>query len=131
MIDSADAGVWDWDLITDQFEVNDRYARIFGYQLEEIEPVNFKWITDRIHPDDEPSVDQAEEDVFAGNAERMEVMYRVKHRNGHWVWIRETGLISERDASGEPIRMIGATLDITQQQRRTLVRREPTCEPDG
>ena len=120
VIDSADAGVWDWDLVTDQFDVNDRYARIFGYQLEEIEPVNFEWITARIHPDDEPSVDQAEEDVFTGKSERMEAMYRIKHRNGQWIWIRETGLISERDATGEPIRMIGATLDITQQKNLQL-----------
>lgn len=41
----------------------------------------------------------------------------MKHKNGHWVWVYNTGQVIEWEEDGSPKRMLGTTLDITVQKK--------------
>lgn len=53
---------------------------------------------------------------LAGNAELLSCELRVRHRNGHWVWVLLRGQVSERDAAGHAVRLVGIWLDVSQQR---------------
>ncbi|GAH50820.1 unnamed protein product [marine sediment metagenome] len=46
-----------------------------------------------------------------------EYEYRMKHKDGHWVWILNRDMIFIRDEKGKPLQTIGAALDITERKR--------------
>jgi signal transduction histidine kinase len=43
--------------------------------------------------------------------------HRVRHRDGHWVWVESRGRVVERNAQGRAVRMIGTNIDITERKR--------------
>ena len=67
----------------------------------------------RIHPDDHPRVMQAIADYRDGRIPVYETEHRLRHRDGHWVWILDRGKIVERRADGSPRRVVGIHTDIT------------------
>ncbi|HKK95145.1 MAG TPA: PAS domain-containing protein [Anaerovoracaceae bacterium] len=42
IIEGTNAGTWEWDIKRDNIIVNNKYAEILGYTLEEISPMNIK-----------------------------------------------------------------------------------------
>ncbi len=66
-----------------------------------------------IHPDDLDRVNQLLNDHFSGESEHFEATYRVKSKNGEWVWILDRAKIVERDEQGRPTRMTGTIKDIS------------------
>ncbi|MGT2464639.1 PAS domain S-box protein [Mesorhizobium atlanticum] len=46
----------------------------------------------------------------------FEAEFRMRHKDGHWVWILDRGKMIERDAEGRVIRAIGSLTDITQRK---------------
>lgn len=71
----------------------------------------------REHPEDLPFVRRALQGVFEGRSDRYLVEHRVTAPNG-WVWIESVGLVTQRNAAGQPILITGFNLDIT--ARRSL-----------
>ncbi len=86
-----------------------------------------EWWISRIHPGDRPAFEEALRAVKAGHTPRLELEYRVRHRDGgfRWVWHRS---LPERNAEGRVVRMIGSTIDITAEREareaEALVSRE-------
>jgi diguanylate cyclase (GGDEF)-like protein/PAS domain S-box-containing protein len=69
-----------------------------------------------IHPDDREIVAEANRGHLAGETPFFEAEFRMRHKNGHWVWILDRGKTIERDAEGRVIRAIGSLTDITQRK---------------
>ncbi|MGP9496880.1 response regulator, partial [Pseudoalteromonas sp. AOP7-A1-14] len=53
---------------------------------------------------------------FAGESDYYVGEARMKHKNGHWVWVLDTGRVVEWNSDGSPKRMIGTHLDITERK---------------
>ena len=72
-----------------------------------------------VHPDD---LEELERSVARGIAERRpySCTYRIHHQDGDWRWVRERGQATY-DAAGQPLRLDGIIMDITEQQ---LLRQE-------
>ncbi|MGE5489691.1 MAG: sensor histidine kinase, partial [Actinomycetota bacterium] len=56
---------------------------------------------------------------LAGERDRYEAVYRMRHKSGHWVWILARGKAYEWDADGHPLRMAGTHTDVTVRQLTT------------
>ena len=52
VIDGTDVGLWDWDLHSDIIDVNEHWADILGYHMDEIRPVTSDFWLSLLHPDD-------------------------------------------------------------------------------
>jgi PAS domain S-box-containing protein len=115
-VEGSKLGTWDWDPRTGQGHVNARWCEMLGYAPDELENPTATW-RQRLHPEDAPRVAEAEGAYFEGRSGRYEVEHRVRHRDGHWVWILSTGSIVARDAEGRASRVCGTHLDVTERHR--------------
>jgi PAS domain S-box-containing protein len=106
------AGTWDWDLTTDSLIVNDWWANILGYHLNEIEPKIESW--ERLtHPDDLEKTKKKLDKLRKNESSYFESQIRMLHKKGHWVWINDRGMVVEWDDNEKPVRLAGTHIDIT------------------
>lgn len=112
-VEGANLGLWDWDRTTDAVKFSEQWAQMLGYSLDEIEPHLEEW-RQRVHPDDLDTVEGVLNEHIAGETERYDVEHRMQTADGGWKWIRTIGRVAERDEEGEPVRVAGIHLDITE-----------------
>ncbi|MCD4730113.1 MAG: PAS domain S-box protein, partial [Bacteroidales bacterium] len=110
-------GIWDWMVQTGETTFNERWAEIVGYTLEELEPISIKTWEQLTHPDDLERSDELLKDHFEGRTDIYECEARMQHKDGYWVWIIDRGKVVEWDLEGNPIRMSGTHLDITERKQ--------------
>jgi PAS domain S-box-containing protein len=115
-LDGAELGTWDLIVETRHVVVNDRWAEMLGYRREEVLHAYSFW-EKHLHPDDVPRVQEALKAHLGGLSSSYEVEFRLRHRDGHWVWVLAKGRILERDAEGRPYRMCGTHLDISARKQ--------------
>ncbi len=115
-LDGADLASWDWNVETGEVVFNARWAEMRGYRPEEIRNHVDSWILG-IHADDRLRVQQAVNDHFEGLTPVYETEHRVRTKSGQWLWILDRGRVFARDEKGQPIRMVGTELDITERKR--------------
>ncbi|MGZ3448485.1 MAG: PAS domain S-box protein [Polyangiales bacterium] len=107
---------WDWNVKTGEVVFNPRWAEMRGFRLEDVRPHVDSW-TSGVHPDDMPVVKKALEDHFGGLSDVYRAEHRVRTRSGEWMWIFDLGKVFTRDERGQPLRMVGVELDITERKR--------------
>ncbi len=111
-------GLWDWDILNNSVYFSPRWKEMLGFSDEELPNEVPSW-ADRIHPDD---VDETWADVHKnvnGETEYYENVHRLKHKDGHWVWILDRGKV-QFDENGTAIRMLGTHTDITKEKKMQL-----------
>ncbi len=108
--------IWDWDLVTNRVvRAGTGFHNMFGYSEREANADDAFW-TKKVHPDDLENVLQKRQMVFADRKQDFwEDEYRFLRRNGAYAYVYDRGFIF-RDREGVPVRMIGATKDITEQK---------------
>lgn len=114
-LNEAADGLWEWDLVHDTLYFSPQLKRMLGYGPEEMAPVIDTW-TDNLHPDDAARVRRILQEHLAGQRVRFVAEYRLRNRNGHYIWVRDQGSVSERDARGAPVRVVGMVQDVTEQK---------------
>jgi PAS domain S-box-containing protein len=112
-ISSASIGMWDWNVQTNQVVFNEQWANMAGYTLKELEPLSIQTWIDMTHPEDLEKSMARLQDHFEGKTTQYEVEIRLKHKQGHWIWVIDRGTVIEWDADLKPLRMIGTHIDIT------------------
>jgi PAS domain S-box-containing protein len=105
--------IWDWNITTNEVKrVNDGYKTLFGYDAAVADADNNFWMN-KVHPDDLPGIMKKRNDIFYNTNELYwQDEYRFLKQNGVYAWVNDRGYII-RDEQGKPVRMIGATQDIT------------------
>ncbi len=110
-IEVAQIGTWDWDLITNTIKYNDEYLKMLGYSPEDITGSMQEW-EDMNHPEDLPNTLKLLDAYILGEIEHYECETRMRHKNGHYVWTKETGKAVRRGKNGEVTQMIGGHMNI-------------------
>lgn len=105
---------WQWDLKKNIMTYNERWAGMLGYTLDELKPITVDTWKRLAHPDDVPASDARVKSVLAGEREYYEYEARLRHKDGHWVWILDRGKIVLRSRKGRPLLMSGTHTDITE-----------------
>jgi PAS domain S-box-containing protein len=111
------AGLWELDLKSDQIQIDERAANLVGYTLNELEPASSSEWLQFCHPEDAPAAKTAIQRCLSGESPFLELECRVPHKDGHWVWISDRGMVVEWDEDGTPIRMAGTSIDIGDRKR--------------
>ncbi len=115
-IEGSGVGLWDWRVQTGQTFFSERWAQIIGYTSEELAPIDIKSWRKLAHPEDLRKSDALIQNLFAGETQAYECEVRMRHKDGHWVWVLDRGKVTERDQAGKPTRMTGTHLDITERK---------------
>ena len=120
-------GTWDWHIPSGDLHFDRRWLEMLGYQQGELDYDLEAWER-LVHPDDRDRVDEELRAHLAGRTPTYRCEYRCRHRDGHYVWVLDTGTVIERDATGRPLRASGIHLDITDRKRQDVEREELIAE---
>ena len=129
VIDGSNDGFFDWNLGTGEAKYSRGFASMLGHDLAELGTDRAAWEA-RIHPDDRERALAAADRHGRGEAEQFAVDVRMRHRDGHWVWVSVRGKIVARDAGGVPLRMAGTLTDVTLLRRTEEAQRVQQSELD-
>lgn len=112
-IKGTDIGMWDWNVETGEIIIDERWAEIAGYSLEELEPTTMETWEALCHPEDLERSYQQIAEHFAGDRDQYNIELRMQHKDGSWVWVLDRGKVVEWAEDGSPLRMAGTHQDIT------------------
>ncbi|MEH1985497.1 MULTISPECIES: PAS domain-containing protein [unclassified Nostoc] len=120
-MDFTHIGSCNWNITENKIDWNDNYARLLGLVPGEVKSSYQAW-RDRVYPEDIYRVEQAVTTALATHTD-FEAEYRVIHPDGsiHWLVGRGRGIY---DTAGQPVRMLGIILDISEQRNAALRERK-------
>jgi PAS domain S-box-containing protein len=111
---SAKMGIWEWDVVRDRLIWDDRMYEIYGINPGDFSQVYEAWESS-IHPDDLVDARTALQQAVNGEKE-FNCEFRVVWPDGTIRYIEGYAIV-QRDAQGQPVRVIGANLDISDRQQ--------------
>ncbi len=117
IIEGTNVGTWEWNVQTGKTVFNDKWAQIIGYDLEELEPVTIKTWEDHAHPEDFKKSGEMLKKHFTGELPYYDCECRMKHKDGHWVYVHDRGKVISRTPDGSPLMMFGTHQDITRRKQ--------------
>lgn len=113
IIESTNLGTWEWNVQTGEIAINEQWARLIGYSLDELQPLSIETWNKLSHPEDLKVSDEIIEKHLKGEQKFYDCEVRMKHKDGRWIWIQDRGKVTERDRAGRPVKMFGTHSDIT------------------
>ncbi len=113
-LESANAGAWEWDLITDENIWSDELWTLYGLEPHSCVPSYETW-QQTIHPDDRENAEKKVQEAALKSIE-LNAEWRVVDSDGSIRWLMSRGR-PLRDANGKAIRFIGIVLDITERKQ--------------
>ncbi len=133
ILEGTSAGTWEWHLPSGALRCNERWAAVLGDTLAELGPLSIHDRTSRLHPDDVAPVKHLMAEHFAGRSPHYEFEPRLRHRDGHWVWLLSRGRVMRWTADGQPEWMFGTVQDISarKQQEQALRKSEDFLDRTG
>ena len=113
VLDATGDGIWDWNIVTGEVKHNLRWIELLGEDPNQryFSVEDFK---SRIHPDDLNLVLDKLAEILKDNL-IYTVQYRMIRLDGRQIWVQDKGTVVERSSQGEPLRMVGAIRDITEE----------------
>lgn len=118
----GDLGLWDWDIVSGEAFFDERWCGMLGYAVTEVRP-SYEGFSGLLHAEDIPGVQAKLSGCFGDPTQGYEAEFRMRHRDGRWIWILARGKIVEWGSGSKPLRMVGTHADITlrkQQEQRIL-----------
>ncbi len=119
-VEASGGGVYEHSLpLGNDLYHSARWAEILGYKPEELPSGQafLPWLLERVHPDDIEAQQQAFDDFVADRTKTYDVEVRLRHRDGHWLWVRSFARALERDEQGRVRRLAGLMFDIEKRKR--------------
>jgi len=118
-LESARAGVFDYDPEQDIIQISERCAYILGY-APRIVPLSGPlqgWLQENTHPDDRKQLRAALEELLNGTATRLDLDVRLRHADGHWVWARIVASVGQTALDGSSRHVVGLIFDVSAQHQ--------------
>jgi PAS domain S-box-containing protein len=114
---SSNIGLWEWNPQTGHTVFDEMWAYLVGYTLDELQPISIETWNNLVHSEDLKKFEREVNRYFAGETQIYECEIRMKHKNGHWIWILDRGRTVEWDEQGRPVKMVGTHVDITHRKK--------------
>jgi len=117
-LDAVGAFCWQVSQQTRQIRYESRqfYTQL-GYEEDEI-PTTLDEYHAHVHPDDWPAIQQADEKFIRGEAQTINLDYRIRGKDSMpWRWVNVQGRVTERDEQGDIVTVSGLTIDIDERQK--------------
>ncbi len=107
--------------------MNRAITKILGYQPEDFINGGLEFAVSLMHPDDLEKTMAANQSALEEANSRPETKkedepfvsfeYRLRHKNGEWVWLRTEGTVYERDDKGQVKLILNISLDINERKK--------------
>ncbi len=120
-LERATDGIWEWDLVSGIAVRSAGLWRYLGYDPETVPWERSAW-SSLIHPADQARVEEGIRRHLAGESPSFEAEYRVQSQAGNWHTILDRGRVVDRSATGQPIRLLGISADVTETRSAEAAR---------
>lgn len=107
--------VYDWDARTGATTRSGEMAALVGWEPHEV-PDDVSWWHAQVHPDDHQRLLAAWIEIERGARDLSIQEYRVRHRDGRWVWVWDHSR-AIRDRDGSVLRLIGCTVSVDDRKK--------------
>jgi len=104
---------WEWDLKAGLVTFDPKKATMLGYTVEEF-PTDVYKICDLIHPEDYEHTMEVMRKHLQGITSAWVTTYRIRRKSGEYSWYYDRGEITERDAQGKPLKLVGTVVDVSE-----------------
>ena len=121
---AARIGLWVWEIPRDAIWASDRARELYGVRPDE--PVNFQRFMTSLHPEDRSRVNDTVQSALRQGGEYREE-YRIVQPDGVVRWLQVMGFC-HLDGRGRPVRLMGASLDITERREQETRLRNALAE---
>ncbi|MBS0395624.1 MAG: EAL domain-containing protein [Proteobacteria bacterium] len=120
IIEGTKVGTWELDVAANALVGDRTFKAMFGYGGDDAAPLQASEWLRLLHSDDRRALSRAVS-AAAESADRVFALEaRVRHRDGHWVWVTIRGRVNAVDARGVPTRTAGMHIDITARKAAEL-----------
>ena len=116
IIEGTNVGTWEWNVQTGEMRINERWAEQAGYEINELTPVTVQTWDGLTHPDDLIKAKALMQRHFKHDLPYYECETRIKHKDGHWIWVLTRGRLSSMTDRGKPEWISGTQMDITERK---------------
>jgi len=116
-------GTWDWDLASGRASYSPLNSRMLGYDAGELGET-FAEQAAKIHPEDARAMQVKVDQHLRGETASYRTEFRVLRKDGTYAWFESRGMVVERGPNGEPRRMIGTHIDISDRKANEQLRRD-------
>jgi len=111
----SNTSIIDWDLITNEFFISENGKKLLGYSEENF-PNDINIWRKFVHPDDKEALLRSLEEHFKHKKEIYEHTHRLRHKDGHYIWILARASIFYNE-NGDATRFIGTRTDISSTKK--------------
>ncbi len=118
ILDGTQLATWEWDVDTGLLRLNQRWAQMLGYRPDELgTPCTDTWAA-HTHPEDWKQIPRLLKWHVEGHSEKFETEVRMRHRDGHWIWVLDVGKVMAWGPGMRPQTVFGTRQDITVRKRQ-------------
>lgn len=117
IISSSNLGTYDWDNKKECYFINEYYAITLGYNYEELKQLSLTQWADLVHPDDMDLMTKFFHQQKGDSIVHYEFEIRLKHKEGHWVWVLNNGKVEGLNSDLLPAYQSGIILEISERKR--------------
>ncbi|MBF0137660.1 MAG: PAS domain S-box protein [Magnetococcales bacterium] len=115
-LDASNTGFWDWNPQTNTAYYSDQWLGMLGYARHEVASSSHG-LTNLLYPEDAIRVMPLLGAHLYGETPHFEAEFRMRHKDGRWIWILSSGKVMERDGAGKPLRMAGIHKDVSDRKQ--------------
>jgi two-component system, cell cycle sensor histidine kinase PleC len=112
-LDRGQCGMWDWEVAKGIIFWSRSMFEILGMPVKG-DFLSFAEVANRIHPSD-TQLEAAVESLLEGKITSFDREFRMRHEDGHWVWLRARAALAPGDTEDQP-HLIGIVFDVSQQK---------------
>jgi two-component system, cell cycle sensor histidine kinase PleC len=115
-LDGGQCGLWDWDISSGRIFWSSSMYEILGLECKS-EMLSFGEVSALMHPQD-AALDELTEDLLSRRRADFDHEFRMRHANGHWVWLHARAALAPGHLSNavEQPHLVGIVFDITKQK---------------
>ncbi len=128
VFESSFAGYWDWNLESNTLFYSQSYKRMLGYTDQEFPNTPDEWKRHLFQEEVLPAEARFKELVRTRGATPYRSPLRFKHKDGHTVWVLASVIVAEWSNTGQPLRVVGCNIDITELHAAEETIRERNLE---
>lgn len=130
IIEAAELGTWDWDLVADKFQYDEQWERMLGYPPGEA-GTDLSWWAEAVHPEDRIRAMRALKNHTDGLTPALDLELRMRGADGRWRWLLLRGKVTERDEAGRPLVVSGTQIEISRRVQMETALREANLMLDN
>lgn len=117
VIKATNIGTWEWNINTGKLIINEKYANIIGYELEELSEFNINSWNNLLEKSDLEKSKILLQQHFKEENKFYNCEMRIVHKSGKLIWIINRGKVIKWNIDGSTRTMFGTIFDDTYRKR--------------